>query len=273
MKPILVTLVLAAALFINSCQKPFTDYSVENVYDADVQKFVDSAGTLNDVQKAAVNNFVVQLKTSSLWGKFTAIYPMMGGTEQSVKWNLKDPGNSDADFRLTMHGSPVYSDSGVLFPTIADYADTHVLDNMLPYNNNAVAYFSSTQNTVSGYDIGCVDNAAPYNELAIYHRTDASDWFGFYQFGYAPAVTTGLFIFSSDTADVKRYDNGVLTKAKGSAPVDLYNGKPILIGTVAAASSGGQRQCQLATIGYSLSDSNVVEFCKIARTFQASMGR
>ncbi len=273
MKPILPLLFLTAALVFNACQKGYYEESVESIYDADAQKFIDSAGVTDVTQKTALNDFVLQLKTSSLWPKFMAIYPMIGGTEQSVKWNLKDPENTDLAFRLTMYGSPVYSPSGVLFPTADDYADTHFADDMVPYNDNSIAYYSSTQNTVSGYDMGCVDNIAPENEMAIYESSDASNWDGFYQWGNKPTVTTGLFIFSSSATDVKRYDNGVVTSSKGSAPISTAFSWPILIGKVANINTNGQRQCQLATIGHSLSDSDAVNFCKIANAFQAKLGR
>ena len=72
-----------------------------------------------------------------------AIYPMIGGTQQSTKWNLKDPRDLDAAFRLTFYGTRCTAPTGVLFSTTSDYADTHLPDSMLPAtNNNAISYYS-----------------------------------------------------------------------------------------------------------------------------------
>ena len=215
----------------------------------------------------------MQLKDSSLWEKFRAIYPMAGGTAETIKWNLVDPRDDDAAFRLTLHGNPVYSTTGILFPSNSDYADTHFTDTLFTYNNNAVSYYSLTQNTFDGYDMGCIDSAAPYNELAIYHSSDASEWFGYHAWGITPVNTKGLFMFSSTANDVKRYENAVVTGAKGSAPVYGFTHQPFLLGIVSNAISGGHRECALATIGYGLSDKEARTFYNIVQAFETELGR
>ena len=140
-----------------SCNKYLGDRINSFTYDAEAQKFIDSAGITDSAQRQAINTFVVQLKDSSLWSKFMAIYPMVGGTAATTKWNLKNPINSDAAYRLTFNGAPAFAATGVLFPTIADFADTHLSDSLLSYNDNSISYYSGTQNTVSGYDMGCYD--------------------------------------------------------------------------------------------------------------------
>jgi hypothetical protein len=272
MKPIvqLFFLIFVITLF-SACQKPFLN--PDGDYDANAKTFIDNAGITDATQKTAINDLTKQLKSSSLWSKFMAIYPMVGGTANTTKWNLKDPRNADAAYRLTFNGSPIFSTTGILFPTNSDYADTHLTDSMFSYNNNAISYYSRTQNSQDGYDIGCIDYALPFNEFAIYHPSDATEWFGFHAYGTAPSVTTGLFILSSTANDVKRYDNAVVTDSKGSAPVFGFTGKPVLIGWVLYAPSGGHRECSLATIGSGLTDQEVQTFDKIVKTFEASLGR
>ncbi len=262
---------LVGCVLLSSCQKEFLD--PDPVYDKDAQKFIYSAGITVLSQKTAIDDFVIQLKGSSLWSKFIAIYPMVGGTAETIKWNLKDPRDLDAAYRLTIYGSPVYDVTGVLFPTISDYADTHFIDNLFTYNNNAISYYSLTQNSVDGYDMGCIDYAPPYNELAIYESSDASEWFGYHAFGTTPANTKGLFLFSATTNDVKRYENSVVTDSKGSAPDNAFTGKPILVGKGEGAVTGGRRECGLATIGYGLTDQEVVTFYNIVKNFEAELGR
>jgi len=198
---------------------------------------------------------------------------MIGGTSLSMSYNLVDPRNSDDAYRLTFKGNPVFNTTGILFPTTTDYANTHLIDSILTYNNSAISYFSLTQNAVDGYDMGCVDNSPPYNEFAIYNGTNATDWFGYFAYGIMPSNTKGLFLVSSTTTDVKRYDNSVVTSSKGSAPKPVYTNWPILIGTVAGASSGGQRECGFASIGYGLTDAQVVTFYNIVQNYEAALGR
>ena len=232
-------------LLFSACQKEFSiDGSLLN--DAAAQKFIDSSGITDNTQRIAINNFVIQLKDSSLWSKFMAIYPLVGGTSSSTKWNLKDPRDLDAAYRLTFYGSPVYASTGLLFLTPSDYANTHLTDYTLPgYNNNSIAYYSETQNAISGYDMGCSDNIKPWNEFGIYQASDNTEFFGFHAPGVSPAITKGLFILSSTVSDVKRYDNGVITGSKGSAPTTTFTNLPILLGSVSNAPSVGQRECAL----------------------------
>jgi len=275
MKPIyLIFFISAAGIFYSSCQKPFLDPNgKESILDIDAQNYIDSAGISGTAQQNALNTFVLQLKDSLLWDQFIAIYPMLGGTPTSVIWNLKNPKNTDAAFRLTLYGNPVCSNSGVLFPFNSDYADTHISDKILTFNNNAISYYSETQNSVNGYDMGCVDYTAPYNEMSISLSNDASVWFGYNAYGIVPTVTTGLFMFSATASDVRRYDNGVVTSSKGSAPVPGFTGLSIFLGITRGAAAGGRRECGLATVGSAMTDRQAAAFCGIVKTFQTTLGR
>jgi hypothetical protein len=261
--------VLFLCVFLSACQKELPSI----IYNRDAQRFIDSSGIGDDKQKLAINTLVKQLKDSLLWPKFMAIYPMVGGTATTMKWNLKDPRNLDAAYRLTFKGTPIYAATGVLFPTISDYADTHLADSRLTYNSNSISYYSRTQNTIDGYDMGCSDNTSPYNEFAIYHSSNTTDYFGYYAFGKTPKNTKGLFMLSATTSDVKRYENGVVTDSKGSSPSSGFTNLPVLIGKVSNAPVGGQKECALAAIGEGLTDAQVLTFYNIVQNFETTLGR
>jgi hypothetical protein len=273
------TLYIAAALFVfsfSSCQKEFsiTDAHIQNNFNADAQTFIDNSGITDNTQQLAINNLVIQLKAGSLWGKFIAIYPMVGGTAATTKWNLKDPRDLDEAYRLTFTGNPVYANTGVLFPTIDDYADTHLEDNAIGGSTNAsLSYYSRTQNTISGYDMGCTDGAVPFNELSIYSdASDNSEWFGFSQHLFSPN-TTGLFMLSSSSTNVTRTRNGVVVSSKGSAPNPVYTNLTILLGKSRVTVHPGKKECAFATIGNGLTDAEAMTFYNIVQNFQTALGR
>ena len=269
----LLTFGIAGCLLLlgTSCHKQSSTPAVDP--SVTLNAYITSSGITDSTQKLALNNFVERLNQASLWSKFIAIYPMVGGTAASDKWNLKDPRDMDDAFRLTFQGAPVFTDSGILFPTISDWADTHLADNRLPYNNNAISYYSMTQNQVSGYDMGCSDHLHPNNEFGIFHGSDATEWFGYHGLRIEPAVTKGLFVVTATGGDVRRFDNGVLSGAKGAAPVKGYTNLPVLLGNAAQDTLCGQRVCAMATIGYGLSDQDVATFYQIAQAFQADLKR
>ena len=265
--------------FQPACQKEFADTYGDLptnpfVDDADAQKFIDSTGIADSTQKIAVNDLVIQLKESSLWGKFIAVYPMVGGTASSTKWNLKDPRDLNSSYRLTFNGVPVYANTGVLFPTTADYADTDLADSATRGHMDAsLSYYSRTQNAISGYDMGCTDGAMPYNELSIYSNTsDNSEWFGFSQNILSPN-TTGLFMLSSSATNVTRYRNGVVVSSKGSSPNNSYTNLTVLVGKSRVTQHPGQKECALATIGDGLTDAEALVFYNIVQKFENTLGR
>ena len=268
-----IATVIIVCTLLSSCSKYLGDPTNSYPYETDAQKFIDSSGIKDITQRFAINSLVKQLKDSGLWTKFGAIYPLVGTSATSMKWNLKDPRDLDLAYRLTFHGAPVFAPTGVLFPTTSDYADTHLSDAILTYNDNSISYYSRTQNTVSGYDMGCYDHSSPYNELAIYSPDDATNWFGYYKFGPKPASTRGLFMLSATASDVTRYENGVATNSKGAPPVAGSTGYTILLGFVSGASSGGKRECGLAAIGNGLTNPQAATFFNIVRNYTIEMGR
>jgi len=86
-------------------------------YDTDAQAFftaVEGGGdTLTTTEKDAVNQLVVDLKVGNEWDQANWIYPFVGGTATSCKWNLKDPQDTDASHRITFGSAITYSSLGV----------------------------------------------------------------------------------------------------------------------------------------------------------------
>ena len=126
--------------------------------DADAQKFIDSAGITDQTQKDAICTLVRELKDSSLWNLMNAIYPFIGGTASTHKWNLKDPQNTDAAFRLVFNGTWSHSSTGAT-PNGASgtYANTYLIPNTtLTKNNTHQSYYSRT-NDGNGISIGAMN--------------------------------------------------------------------------------------------------------------------
>ena len=273
MKHIFIFCASLILLSLNSCQKEFSGSDDSIPVDGDAKGFLDSANIVDASEINAIKFLVKELKDSALWDKFVAIYPMVGGTAMATKLNLKDPRNADAAYRLTYNGNPIFASTGVLFPTNNDYADTHLYDSILAFNDNAISFFSRTQNSVSGYDIGCDNEEFPWNQMAIYHETDGSGYFGLNIWNYHPPVTIGLFMFSATANDVIWYENGIPKFYLHDAPVNVYTKSPYLIGFCKSVESGGHRECAFATIGKGLSDAEALTFSNIVHEFNNRLSR
>ena len=58
--------------------------------------FLTATGITNPTISSAVCTLVTSLKSASLWNKFNAIYPMVGGTATTHMYNLRNPANTNA---------------------------------------------------------------------------------------------------------------------------------------------------------------------------------
>jgi hypothetical protein len=86
-------------------------------YDTDAQAFftaVEGGGdTLTTAEKDATNQLVLDLKADSLWTDMDCLYPFVGGTATAHKWNLKNPVDTDAGFRITFAGDWTHTSNGI----------------------------------------------------------------------------------------------------------------------------------------------------------------
>jgi len=62
-----------------------------SITDVDAFNFVETAGIVGEIELAALNSLVLDLKSNNLWSKMVAIYPFIGGSAFSHKFNLKNP--------------------------------------------------------------------------------------------------------------------------------------------------------------------------------------
>jgi hypothetical protein len=139
-----------------------------NAVDPDAEAFFSSVlsvsgDSLTQAEYQAVSTLVDDLKTYSLWNKFSAFYPFVGSTSSSTKWNLKDPRDLDAAFRITWYGGMTFNSDGVLGNSVNGYGDTHLNGKALSYTGMTAGLYIN-QNlaaTPTGwYDMGAFSGAS-----------------------------------------------------------------------------------------------------------------
>lgn len=125
-------------------------------YDADAQAFFTAiegdGGSLTTTEKEATNTFVVGLKADSLWTKMYAIYPYVGGTATAHKYNLKDPRNLDAAFRITWSGGVTHDANGITGNGSNAYGDTHIIPSTTLGVHNHMGFMYCRTNSI---ELGC----------------------------------------------------------------------------------------------------------------------
>ena len=94
--------------------------------DPDADAFITAATITDPTEISAVNQLVIDMKDAGIWTKMKAVYPFVGGTATTHKWNLIDPQDTNAAFRLTFSGGWTHSSTGALPNGTNGYADTHL---------------------------------------------------------------------------------------------------------------------------------------------------
>jgi hypothetical protein len=138
------------------------------IFDQSATNFLSAINNNNTTIRSAINEFVQELKSNGVWYKCSGIYPFVGGTAQSHKYNLKNPIDSNSGLRLTFAGAgTVHNSNGVNFIGSNDYADTHFVPSGnltgLPVHISLLSLQDSSQSSI---DVGSWTNIS--NRLLLY---------------------------------------------------------------------------------------------------------
>jgi hypothetical protein len=121
-------------------------------YDTDAQAYMTAAAVTNTTHKDAIDAFVVGVKGAGLWtSKMRAFWPLYGTSYSQAKFNLRNPADTDAGYRLTQNGTVTFS-NGVLVTTtgVTDGFDTHFSATDAGIGQNDNCQFASVKTEMDG---------------------------------------------------------------------------------------------------------------------------
>ena len=254
------------------------------VSDSDAQSFLNAAVITDTTQANAINTLVVGLKNASLWTKMKAIYPFVGGTATTHKWNLKDPRDLDAAYRLAFSGAWTHSSTGALPNGANAYANTYLnpVSNGLTSANSHLSYYARTVATSS--DPAEIANFTNNNEAFVLQtKSSVGTNRFFYTLGSAASrvvatAPTG-FLSGSAVANTRRdlYLNGVSVAnntTTDNAILGNYN-LYLAAGNIGGStvSSYSNAQSGFASIGNGLTSGEMLSYYNLVQAFQTSLSR
>ena len=105
-----------------------TSNTLAQIFDFDANAFITSAVITDNTQKAATNSLTIDLKGYSIWTKMKAIYPIVGGTATTHKFNLKNPLDTNAAFRMVFSGGWTHNSNGIT----GNGVNTEALTKLIP---------------------------------------------------------------------------------------------------------------------------------------------
>jgi hypothetical protein len=256
--------------------------------DADAAAFLTAAGITDATITNAINRLVLNYKglgdlnsSVDLWTGSSAIYPMVGGTASSHKFNLKDSRDVDAAFRVLFSGGWTHSANGSLPNGINAYADSFFQPNLLGQNSARYGYYSRTQyNTTLQVEIGCF-NATNTSGVTV-GATTATLQFGRVNEGVgssmsaANTTTLGWFMSNRRASNI---ENIWKNKTKQQEVTNASIAPNAINVQFACQNNNGvqtlfsSKQMAFGVIGQGLSDANQNIEYDIIQQFQTDLSR
>jgi hypothetical protein len=255
-------------------------------YDVNVLQFL-TASNISDVSTAnAVNTLVVGMKSANIWDEMHAVYPFVGGTENSSKWNLKDTGS----YMLTASGNWNYSSNGVS----SSKASNDMLNTNLPLTQSDFTFATmvddlslgiySRTDGVNEYDMGAWAGSSG-NQIQLLAGSSYGTGSQNFRWGVSAQtpgvitsdVTSSLGFFQASrqsstnlVAWVNGYQVGSNTNAN---PQNTFNS--IVIGNINVPfqNAPSNRQYAYAYIGKGLNGTQLNDYNTLVQQFQQSLNR
>ena len=245
--------------------------------DPDAQAFITAASITDPTQQSAINTLVTDLKGYSIWTKFKAIYPIVGGSSSAHAVNLKTPGT----FNLTFASGWTHASTGMT-PNGATFANTGIspLTN-LSQDSTHLSYYSRTNTTGTEIEIGVQSNNG-LNYTIIEIRTTNTTYF------LINSTLTG--IQSATDSDSRAFYIG--NRTASNVINGWRNSTKVLNGTTASTNNperniylgamnnstgvaqfNSTKQCAFASIGDGLTDTDAANFYTAVQAYQTTLSR
>jgi len=247
--------------------------------DADALAFINAAGITDATQIGAINGLVLDLKAFGIWTKMKAVYPFVGGTANSHKYNLKDPQDTNAAFRLVFNGGWTHSATGALPNGTNGFANTFLnASTQLLQNSTHLSYYSRTLSNGAEVEIGAGNLSG--NGSLIEIRTSGITY---YNINSAAAYITfsdadsRAFYLGNRTASnvVNGWRNSVKAITGATVSTLPFNGN-IYIGAFnnsGTAQFFTTKQCAFSSIGDGLTDTEAANYYSAVQAFQTTLSR
>ena len=247
--------------------------------DPNAQAFLNAAGITDATITTAIDTLVIQLKAIGVWTKLKAIYPFVGGTATTHKFNLKNPADTNAAFRLLFSGGWTHSANGIQGNGANTFANTFYVPNTeCDSENNSIAVYERTNLAAQSFLIGAA-NAGDTNPFALisWYSTGLSYYAnGNFLFSVLANNSRGFWQGFTDATNERFYRNSGQI-ATQSLSVKALTTQPLYIGalnTNGIANFIGARQFAFASMGGTkLTTTEAANYYTAVQAFQTTLNR
>jgi hypothetical protein len=247
--------------------------------DADAQAFITAAAITDPTQQSAINNLVVGMKADGVWTKMKAIYPFVGGTASTHKWNLKDPRDLDAAFRLVFNGGWTHSSTGATPNGTNGYADTKLVPSSSLSTSSAHFAKYNRTNDLVGLKLDGASVTGVGTETFFQHNyTTANGIIGeATSIGvYTATDTRGLFNATRTSLSAFKVFRNTSNIASSTNAITVLPNRNVFLGARndnSAIAFYNTYQAAFASIGDGLTDTDASNLYSRVNTFQVALSR
>lgn len=248
-------------------------------YTARTTAFATATGITDATILGALNTFDLGLISNSLDSKMKAIYPFVGGTASTHKYNFMNAVDSNSAFRLVFSGGGTHSSNGYQPAGVNGYANTNFKPNLNAsgIDNFHNSYYSRTNVNLVQIEMGGGASDADGTLLEIrtsdvtYIRVNSGT-----PSNFADTNSQGFYTQSRATGLLQKgFKNGVLKVSGASSSTtnvvqDIYLGAYNSNGTPKYYTS---KECAFASIGDSLTDGEATTFYNLVQAMQVTLSR
>jgi hypothetical protein len=269
----------------NGLIRNFIEGSPFSVYDPDAQAFFTASGLTGSTNLTAINTLVVSLKGFGIWNKMKAIYPMIGGTAALHKWNLKDPRDLDAAFRLVFNGGWTHSSTGATPNGTNAFANSFLVPSTtITLNSIGLSYYSRTNTTPANNSVNMgswVGAGFEYTILSIRSYLSSTRTYGILQTSnagtfaqFVDANALGLYTTTRTANNLtKIFKNGILSATNSELSTGNSTNSIYLGAANGNTLNYSNRECAFASIHDGLTDTEAANLYLCAQNFNTTLAR
>lgn len=251
------------------------DYTVAGgvTYDADAQAyFTANTAITSAADKTAINDFYLGLKSDGIYTKITSMYLPLWSSATANKWNLKNPLDTDAAYRLNFTTGWTHASTGMTPNGTSAYANTFLLGNTFSSEVH-LSFYSGTQTVGGAFEIACYNGSSTLsNRPAVNAHLGGNT-----AINYTTTTDARGFWIASKRSNTDReiYRNGVSQNTLATNITTAFPNLNIWLGALNnnnGLSYPSSKQIRFSSIGLGLTDTDASNLSSRVNTLMTYFG-
>ena len=259
-------------------------------YTARTTAFATATAITDTTILNALNTFDLGLISNGLASKMKAVYPFVGSTATTQKYNFMDARDLDIAFRLQFNGGWSFSNNGALPNGTNTFANTYLNGTNLNLYNTHLSYYSRTQSLQAlNIEMGADKDPNANQLLCLILPRSSGSAIAVHTSQVATAtaiatsqtITQGLFINNRNgslATDLKLIRNGTILATASTNGTNIISAiGNVYIGALNNDPNSGQffsnKEVAFSSIGNGLTDGEASTFYSLVQAFQTSLSR